>query len=252
MHSSRFDAIIRSLAPSRSRRSLLSAIGGYATSVLASSPSAAAKCKRIGKHCKRNKDCCQGARCKGGKCRCAGGRDVCGQACCAECFVEANTSETMPPIPIPGTEFCCAAASVCDSGTGDPSDDFCCRPEEACIDGDCCCDGCEGTVVCGGVCCPSVSCCNGACCGPGQVCATQEGGGRACVEASRACTPTNICFDGEMCRGGICCAGDRACFDSGPGTNPICCPLGEYCDPSGNCCPNGVPCATGKKVRIRP
>jgi hypothetical protein len=36
----------------------------------------------------------------------------------------------------------------------------------------------------------------------------------------------------------------------GQGTDPVCCPVGKYCDEI-TCCANGQRCITYKKVRIR-
>jgi hypothetical protein len=177
-------------------------------------------------------------------------RAKCGDDCCANCFVESDS--VLGP-PNCGTESCCPNSSICNSGTGDPGDDLCCWPDEVCLDGDCCCDGCEGTLVCGGKCCPSVSCCHGKCCSTGQVCARQQPNKpMTCVSADRSCTSSEDCFEGEECRGGACCSGDRVCFAAGPNTAPVCCALGHYCDLDlETCCAIGKICHTGKKVRIR-
>src|SRR5215204_2583176 len=220
MEASRFDALARTLAAGTPRRSLLTIAGGAFAALLAPfSSNAAAGCQKVGQTCVKNKACCRGARCRHGHCRCkkgwkecsqdglcrdlasdanhcggcaqscasgccAGGscRPKCGAGCCADCFIEAVGANT-----VPGTEACCAASSVCSSGTGDPADDLCCWPNEDCIGGKCCCDGCEGTVVCGGKCCPSGSCCNGKCCGAGQVCARPKANKpRKCVSGYRS------------------------------------------------------------------
>lgn len=289
MESSRFDALVRSLASTSRRRTVLRLAGLAIAPVVQDRSEAVAACRRVGGRCDRGSDCCQGARCRGRRCRCkpgwmvcnqdglcrslatdpdhcgecnepcasgccAGGtcRDLCEDACCAECFAEA-TGVTDPPKPIPGTDFCCAAAAVC-SITGVPKDDLCCWPDEACIDGNCCNNGSEGTVVCGGECCPSVSCCNGKCCAAGQVCARPNPKKpRTCVSAIRPCTDNDDCFGDEVCHGGLCCSGDRVCFVLNQPNNPVCCPLGKYCDPdTQSCCSNGIVCGTtSKKVRIR-
>jgi hypothetical protein len=286
MDAIRFDALARSLVVAGSRRSLLAAASGVCAAFLARfSDEAAAGCKKVGKKCGKKK-CCAGARCSHGRCRCkkgwsecngdglclnlandaihcgacgqtcitgccAGGacRTPCGGDCCADCFVES----TGGIIQDSGTEACCAASSVCLSATGDPKKDRCCWPNEICIDNTCCCDGCEGTVLCDGKCCPSVACCNGKCCGAGQVCARpQANKPRKCVSADRSCTSDGDCFAGEECRGGTCCFGDRLCLVNGPDSDPVCCPAGEYCDLGhSKCCEIGKICSTSKKVRIR-
>jgi hypothetical protein len=289
MESRKFDNIARWLGATESRRTLLGAAVGALTGSLWSSfgGSVAAKCKPSGGTCDKSGDCCQGARCRHGRCRCRKGwavcgsdklcrnlstdptncgacgqtcftgccfggecQNPCGDDCCAECFAEAD-GPTQPPHD--GTEACCPAAKVCRRNTGDPTDDLCCWPDEACLDGNCCCDGCLGTVICGGKCCPSDSCCNGKCCGAGQVCArVQPNKPRKCVPADRSCTADDDCFDGEACWGGTCCTSDRQCLAAGPNTAPVCCAVSHYCDPEiPACCLNGSNCNTGKKVRVR-
>jgi hypothetical protein len=254
MDTSHFDALVRALVIPGPRRAVLAAGGAFTALLTRFSPDVAAGCKMVGAKCKKNGNCCAGARCRHGRCRCKKGRTVCGDNgdCCAECFKEA-TAPKPKGISIPDTEACCAATSVCKTDPGDPQYDLCCWPNETCINGDCCCVGCEGTVICGGKCCPSVSCCNGACCGAGQVCArTQPNGPLTCVSADRSCNTDDQCFQDEECRGGTCCSGDRLCFEYGQNTDPVCCALGKYCDPgSKTCCANGDNCNTGKKVRIR-
>jgi hypothetical protein len=287
MDASRFDALVRGLAFPGPRRAVLAVATGAFTALLTRySSEVAAGCKKVGKKCKKNGNCCAGARCRHGRCRCkkgfvqcnadglcrnlasdaahcgacnqacatgccAGGvcREMCGDDCCAECFGEAPGEKG--PI-IDDTEFCCPESLLCRRGTSDPADDLCCWPEDACIDGECCCHGCEGTVVCDDKCCPSVSCCNGKCCGGGQVCARpKKNKPRKCVSANRSCSTDGNCFEGEECRGGVCCSGDRLCFNMS--ADPVCCPLGEHCDPDfQTCCPNHITCGTtAKKVRIR-
>lgn len=286
MDAKRFDDVVRALGARGPRRSLLMATAGAVTGLVRlSEQEAAAGCRKAGARCRKGVKCCSGSRCRRRRCRCKDGLiespedgrcrppvddpgngpicnppcdsgcclggacyPLCNGACCTDCFAEA-TYITEPPLP--GTEACCDAASVCNSGTNDPADDLCCWPDEACIDGKCCCNGCEGTVVCGGVCCPSVSCCNGLCCPVDQVCATTAGG-LACVAAERSCGSKADCFAGEDCTGGVCCSGDRICTDAQTG-DPVCCDFGRYCDPNyGTCCANGVTCGTtAKKVRIR-
>jgi DNA-binding beta-propeller fold protein YncE len=109
MESRRFETFTRILADSHPRRwivgSLLSAIS---TTLVA--PGIALACKKVGKKCDKNNDCCDGARCKGGKngkCRCKSGFSKCGNTCfdldkdekrCGSC----NTT--------------CASAATCQNG----------------------------------------------------------------------------------------------------------------------------------------
>ena len=77
------DAIARALATGLPRRRL---VGGLAAALalplLGRLPEAAAAgCKKVGKECDQNQDCCDGAECKGGECKCKDGRDECGGKC---------------------------------------------------------------------------------------------------------------------------------------------------------------------------
>ena len=206
---------------------------------------AEAACRAPGARCSQRRKCCSGGRCRRGRCRCKPGAPLWAGTCCRERFSEIDTGQD----PSEGTPVCCEAANVCRK-SADPSLDDCCLENEVCINGECCCDGCRGTVVCGGTCCAETACCEGVCCGADQVCAETAPGVRSCVSAERSC---GACFPGETCRDGDCCAGNRVCSEF-TGTNPpveICCGAGEYCDSGFTCCPVGVGCSTGRKVRIR-
>ena len=245
MDSLRFDALARSFA---SRRV---ALGGGISALLSSAgfgQEAEAGCKQAGAKC-GHKKCCAGARCRRKRCRCKPGYLSWAGVCCKDRFALANGPGLEP---LPGTEFCCAASGVC-SQDSDPAHDDCCQEGETCINGKCCCDGCHGTVICGGVCCGSASCCNGVCCGSNQVCAAKSPGVHTCVPATRNCASDAQCFPDETCWGGVCCTAERMCSEyNGPGpATEVCCSVSHYCDASNMCCPNGGDCSTGKKVRIR-
>ncbi len=245
MDHSTFDALARSLASRRvALGGGLALLAGFAVD----GQEAAARCKSAGAKCGRRKKCCAGARCRRKRCRCKRGSPLWAGVCCKNRFALANG---MGLEPLPGTDFCCSAAGVC-SQDADPAHDDCCQENETCLNGRCCCDGCRGTVICGGVCCGSASCCNGACCPSGQICAETAPGVRSCVSAAeREC---DECYPGETCWDGICCTNGRMCLVTvGDESDvPICCAANEYCDQAlGTCCSNGNICTTGKKVRIR-
>ena len=222
--------------------------------------------------CPPEKPCCIEGRCQ----------PLCGGVCCADCFVEillTGQPDLQHPIccPASGGTVCSPAVNaekrrkkkkkkkkkrkpaqsqpiVDDPIVDDPSDDVCCYSNETCVNGVCCCDGCQGAMVCGGTCCPIAACCNGACCTAGQVCANTPGG-LACVSASRPCgVGQPPCFAGEMCHGGVCCASPRVC-GNGMG-NDFCCAAGQYCEFPGTliakCCPVNTSCSStyrGRRVR---
>jgi hypothetical protein len=263
MDSQRFDALTRLLGGG-SRRQVLSALVAGLLGHVLNGPNAdevAAACKGFNAKCKRHGNCCADAglrcvkvgkkkkgkktkkrcRCKNGTCPpespcCIGGKceELCDGECCADCFVPTDSNG----VPMLNQPVCCTgdAGTVCGPNPKKKSDDHCCYPEEECINGKCCCDGCRGSVVCGGKCCAEVACCEGSCCPPGQVCATTDGG-ESCVSGNRDCGGANPpCFDNEDCIGGTCCSGDRICDGE-------CCDIDQWCQPPGNvCCPNGTSC----------
>lgn len=242
-----FDSVSRLLA---SRRGVVS-VGSALFLGLAGDPrDAQAKCRSLRARCGKRGKCCTGARCKGGRCRCKPNAPEWAGECCKNRFALANAQGLAP---IPGTEFCCAAKRVC-SLDGDPEHDDCCQENETCIDGKCCCDGCRGTVICGGVCCGAASCCDGVCCPGGQICAETAPGVRTCQSATRECADDTQCYPGETCFGEICCTAGRMCMvpeGNGPDV-PTCCGSNTYCyEDLDTCCSNGNICTTGKKVRIR-
>jgi hypothetical protein len=194
-------------------------------------------CGTCGNECPAGTPCCINGSCQ----------ELCGGSCCADCFMDFLNGETPQPL----TATCCGPGSgtICSSTKQQTSDDECCWPDQECVNGGCCCDGCQGAVICGGACCPSVACCNGECCPDGQVCG-QTTEGLACVTADRECSN---CLPGEVCHDGVCCSGDRVCTDILDGD--FCCPVGEYCnfmDPVGGCCAINTTCKTtwrGHRVR---
>lgn len=189
--------------------------------------------------------CGAGQDCIDGVCRVQCPSSCFDLGCCDRCFLEVNPSTGEPQ----GTDpFCCEESMVCPSLSGEAAEDTCCRADQVCLNGVCCCDGCEGTVDCGGVCCPATSCCNGACCSEGKVCR-----GGACLPDDDACSVDADCpLLGETCVGGVCCSPDRVCMvgEDPDSRVPVCCPYGEYCD-FDICCPVGNKCNSYRPIRVR-
>lgn len=267
MNAHRFDVLTSRLAAAGSRRGMLAALlGAPLAPMFGGSAVAESAAKRRGKN-KRGKACGAGKPCPSetpccqkGKCR-----PRCGDSCCGDCFVEILLNGQ----PNANNPVCCTASggTICSPKVkakrkkgkkkkkDNPADDLCCYPDQTCINGGCCCDGCEGAVICGGVCCPSEACCNGACCPAGQVCAN-TGSGLACVPATRSCGGGQPpCLSGEVCHGGVCCSGIRVCGD-GMG-NDVCCAADAYCEfpglPIAECCPVNTICKgtyRGRRVRV--
>ena len=109
-----FDGLARHLATARIRRRAVGPLAGIASALFLSRREVTAGCKKVGRKCDKNKDCCDGAKCKGGKhgkCRCKSGRQDCdGDGKCEN----LNTDETN-----------CGACGVV------------CIPPDACCDGVC-------------------------------------------------------------------------------------------------------------------
>ena len=86
MIGSQLDTFARQLARSMRRRPAIGVLAGLLSFGLAR-PQPALACKKVGKKCDKNKDCCDGARCKGdakdkkGKCRCKSGYKECNKRC---------------------------------------------------------------------------------------------------------------------------------------------------------------------------
>ena len=82
-----FARLAQRLSGEVGRRQTFTLVGGTLAAALLNRESVAAGCKKAGRKCDKNKDCCDGARCKGdrkdkkGKCRCKSGRKECGGKC---------------------------------------------------------------------------------------------------------------------------------------------------------------------------
>lgn len=104
------DRLSRSLRASSacSRRHVGIAAAVLAFAGQASPDTALAGCKKPGKKCKKNKDCCDGAKCKGKKCRCSNGRATCGKTC-------ADLQTDLDHCGV--CNLACAAGESCQGGT---------------------------------------------------------------------------------------------------------------------------------------
>jgi hypothetical protein len=200
-------------------------------------------CGGCGQKCPANKPCCIGGKC----------RPKCGNACCADCFIEVSEVGVIQP----NTEVCCggAAGTICSKKKG-LKDDRCCYPDQKCLKGTCCDNGKFGTVFCNGRCCAKAACCNGKCCKKNFVCARKHGEKkRHCARANRACSGNGQCHANEICHGGKCCSGNRICLNLA-GTEPVCCKADEWCEFQGTaiarCAPIHFTTSTTRGHRIRP
>jgi DNA-binding beta-propeller fold protein YncE len=83
MIGSQLDIFARQLARTLPRRPAIGVLTGL-LSIGLTRPQPALACKKVGKKCDKNKDCCDGARCKGGKnskCKCKNGFTKCDKKC---------------------------------------------------------------------------------------------------------------------------------------------------------------------------
>lgn len=84
MNAQWFDGLTRQLAMRQPRRTTIAlAVGALATVLAGRNRDAQASCKKVGKTCDKNKDCCDGAQCKKDKCKCKckNGFTKCGKKC---------------------------------------------------------------------------------------------------------------------------------------------------------------------------
>lgn len=128
MEGARFDSLTHALISSR-RGNVKALLGGVLGMLLASraGEQAMAGCKKEGKKCDKNKDCCDGATCKGKKCRCKSGLNECGGKCfdfdkdeqhCGSCTTACAAGES-------------CVAGVCAEG-GCTADRDSCAPSAIC------------------------------------------------------------------------------------------------------------------------
>ena len=221
----------------------------------ASALKAQTDCKKVGRNCDRNGDCCPGAECRGGECRCKDGREECN----GECF------------HLDRDEDHCGA---CDSA---------CSADETCCDGACTdlnadsdhCGSCENR--CPGICSPNADpggqqICHGPrCCSQGVCVDDVQSDPDHCGSCGNRCP--GICSqqaDGSViCHGPRCCH-NGACVDTttdaancgGCGRacavgllshccNSTCVDLqhdNDHCGACGQACPNSQQCCNGEYV----
>lgn len=281
MNQERFDELARALATTQvSRGQVLktlaaSAVLGIFSSFVGESAEAR-RCKREGRTCSGNRQCCT-KNCIDGVCECKTTGSICGsnrQCCsgvCSEggfcsckhlgqtCTADKNCCDSASGDACQGGKCCrkpgfgCAANAEC--CTGNCCNGFCCAPNQTCQNGECVCD--ELYEPCGLGCCNPLTqeCRNGTCCKLENV---QCSGDSECC--SGECCRGVCCADGEVCKDGRCkklpcgtslagCAsGDKCCPGTAGRQNGQCCQSDWVCcmtDPStgeGGCCPPELRC----------
>jgi hypothetical protein len=178
MDANRFDTLARALAASRrtSRKTLLGT--GLGLLLVGHHRDAAAGCKKVGKKCDKNKDCCDGATCKGKKCKCKSGREECS----GKCFnLDTDAGHCG------GCTACAEGQSCCSGECADlPSDrDHCGSCGNRCPG--ICTEGPNGVPECHGP----------RCCGDGQCVEDVLSNPDHCGACGRVCVQGETCCDGE-------------------------------------------------------
>jgi hypothetical protein len=269
MDGDRFDALARSLAGRRSRRSVIGGFLGAVAAVIASDRAEAARrCRDVGEQCAKNDHCCSefcGPKGRTGRrtCACPSGTEECGAACLDPATAYLSDSDNCGAC---GNQ--CPAGTPCTNGSclkplGQPAGD----PNECAsgfvADGVCCdaaCDGqCEacgndghcapvsGAPVGGRPACAGDAPC-GVCDGVSAAC-VYPGGETACgasscangVQTTSACNGAGACVSSQADCGLYLC-GDTACRTSCDNDDQ--CVGAAYCR-SGVCAgdqPNGEAC----------
>lgn len=252
MDANRFDDVIRSLAASPSRRTVLGLTLGGGLGALLGVVDAAAK-KRKGRH--KNKD-----RNKNTKRRCLVGQRRCRDRRCHGCCSDADCG---------GNECALGVCRDC------PRNERLC--DGACIPGDACCtsDDCDGAPCergrclcadgqrdCHGRCIPEDACCSSSDCGPCETCQNDRclsvcPEDLECVDGQCRCTASSCdgCCAGDTCRDGdtnkFCGSNGEicaACTVRQTCQGGVCtCPAGEQdcageCIPEDDCCPGTISC----------
>jgi len=227
------DHFARLLAGGVDRRRLIGSLAALLAG-LSRPPAALAACKKVGRKCDKNQDCCDHADCKGGKCKCRKGYKECQGRCydldkdekhCGTCTTKCAVGETcrdgrcdpaqLPPPPGP-CQPDCAGTTCGDDGCGGS------------------CGACGGGETCDGGTCVAVSCpADAAVCpfdGPLTPCPDL---GPNCI-----CQPTTEgtvrCADFGDATGSVCgqCQSSADCVALGFGPDAFCAKTtGECCGP---------------------
>ena len=207
-------------------------------------------CRRLGRECRRDSQCCSGNCVRRGDdkvCSCPEGQSRCGDRCvnlktnerhCGSCSERCGTNQT-----------CCNGNCV----NLQKNENHCGRCFNRCAEGQECVGGVCQLAGCFPTCAPSVPCAEAPgggrkCCSPEDLCGNKccssyfgplaccEGGccpeGEACVNGQCGCGSGPSCPAGTTCVSGSCCPNRRWCpqgFSSTPTRDAVCCPEGTEC-----------------------
>lgn len=197
MDEQRIDRLARLLATGVGRRRIATGLAGVLLGGLMLPRPALAGCKKAGKRCDKNNDCCDHATCKGDTCQCKNRFKACDGTCvdldkdktyCGRCDKTCGAAETCVAGACTTAEGCPVGADFC-SGNGSIN---CSETDPSCQ----CAVSTEGETLCG------TSFTQGATCGQCETSADCVffGQGAFCVEAGS--TSTGCCAPGAqtVCR----------------------------------------------------
>jgi hypothetical protein len=226
MDGNRFDTWVKSLRFRANRRGAIRLVAGSGLAGLIDLGRAddAAACRKAGKKCEKDKQCCS-KMCKGKKCRCTPLKGSCpgfgtGYRCCPQTGATVgcsfrNKPQQCPPngffcllgTNAPCSEDCqCGGELICDGGS---TPHCCAAPGHSCADGIndawCCSAQCGCTAP------ASCTCRDVGCKSPGQTCSQTNQccdgicqSGECCLPQGIACTGTAQCCAGLFCDAGFC------------------------------------------------
>jgi hypothetical protein len=206
-------------------------------------------CRRLGRECRRDAQCCSRNCVRRGDhkvCGCPEGKTRCGVRCvnldrnerhCGECFNRCEEGEECVAGECQGEGGCPPGTTEC--GTQ------CCQTGETCLQGLACCPNAQ---VCGtgtsAICCPSAATC------VDGFCECDDPDALACGDQCVACEGGTVnsetclceCPSGTTLIGSTCCPTAQLC---GTGTSATCCQPGDTCV-NGACQGGEVTCTPGE------
>jgi hypothetical protein len=173
------DRLARDMTRAEPRRSILGGASGLVAALLL--PRQVFACKKLGKTCSKDKDCCDGAKCKHDKCKCkTSWKDCDGDGKCEDLDAD-NDNCGACGATCPFLQACCDG--VCVDVTSDP----------------------ENCGFCGNACDANETCCR-------SRCVDLQSDHLNCGACGNECaTSSDQCIDG-VCTPFICTAGENHCF----------------------------------------
>lgn len=218
MDAGAFDTFARTLASGIGRRRFAIGVVGALTGALVG-PNAAFACKKVGKKCDKNKDCCHGATCKGKRCACKGTLGDC-DGKCVDAFSDVKHCGSCDNACAAG-ETCCRGSCV-DLQSDDNNCSACstrCAADRECVEGRCvippggCAPGAD-TCAAGG----AIPCGSGGC-----VCSQTTEGATVCgIDAPGQCGECKTSADCAALGPGAFCVATGSVHCCGPTLQNVC------------------------------